>query len=235
MRKGTGRAKMHLKWQLTGLSLAMAILLSGNVAAGQLNQSGYNIGVNAGGMWGESRFDLYDWETDNEGKHDESDTAALGGVQLGYRNFLSNGFMWGVEADYQRSGYDTVLKDTPYGDAMIGQEITDIVTARIKAGTLVSGNTLAYITGGYAYTRGDVTLHDESGHSNDTDNLGSHGWTVGVGVEHSINNNFSIKGEYLHLRTDGDASTYFSSEDEHYHSDTTFETNIFRLGLNYNF
>ena len=184
-------------------------------------------------MWGESRFDLYDWEGDDEGKHDDSDTAVVGGIQLGYRNFLSNGFMWGIEADYQRSNYDTVLKDTPH--AKIGQEITDIVTARIKAGKLVTANTLAYITGGYAYTNGDVTLHDETGHTNDTDSLGSHGWTVGVGVEHSINNNLSIKGEYLHLRTDGDADTYFSFENEHYHSDTTFESNIIRLGINYNF
>ena len=115
--------------------------------------------------------------------------------------------MWGVEADYQRSNYDTVLKDTPYDDAKIGQEITDIITARIKAGKLVTASTLAYITGGYAFTLGDVTLHDETGHTDDEENLVSHGWTVGAGIEHSINNNLSVKAEYLYLRTQGVANT----------------------------
>lgn len=217
------------------LSVAIATLVSGGVAAEGLNQSGFNVGVTAGGTLGQSNFDLNNWEGSSEGKHDVSEWAFLGGAQLGYRYFLNNGLMLGIEADYQRSSYDVTDEDQPYNDADIGQEISDIVTARIKAGKLINDNTLAYITGGYAYTRGDVLLKDETGHTDNTDGIDSHGWVAGLGVEHSINKNLSIKGEYLYLKTYGKADTYYTFEGEGYHSDVDFIANIFRIGINYNF
>lgn len=217
------------------LSVAIATLVSASVAAEGLNQSGFNVGVTAGGTLGQSNFDLNNWEGSGEGEHNVSEWAALGGAQLGYRHFLNNGFMLGIEADYQGSTYDVTDENQPYEDADIGQEITHIVTARIKAGKLITDDTLAYITGGYAYTRGDVLLKDETGHTDNTDGTDSHGWVAGLGVEHSINNNFSIKGEYLYLKTYGKADTYFVSEGEGYHSDVNFISNIFRIGINYNF
>lgn len=216
------------------LSFATSILISGGAAAAGIDQPGFNVGVNAGGVLGQSNLDLDNWEGSGEGEHDVSEWAVLGGVQLGYKIFVGNGFMLGIEGDYQRSNYDVTDEDQPYSDADIGQEITDIVTARIKAGKLIN-NTLAYITGGYAYTRGDVLLKDEPGHTANTDATDSHGWVAGLGFEHAINSNLSIKGEYLYLKTYGKADTYYTFEGEGYHANVDFIGNIFRIGINYNF
>lgn len=150
--------------------------------------------------------------------------------------------MLGVEGDYQRSNYSTTMFNTPYDDAVIGQKINDIFTLRAKAGKMVNDNTLAYVTAGYAHTIGDVKLKDGPYHNDgDTDkDVSSHGWVAGLGLEHSITDNVSIKGEYLYLRTNGRAHTTtdndnYSDEHEEFHAKTNFRANLLRVGLNYNF
>lgn len=225
---------------------ALALILtfsSHSFAADKLGQSGFNLGVNAGVNFGKSTLDLTDWEGDSAEKFKKNETAGLIGLQAGYKHFLDNGIMLGFEGDYQRSNYDVSLNDTPYSDAAIGQKINDIFTLRAKLGKMVNENTLAYVTGGYAYTLGDVKLRDGSYHiDGDTDkDVGSHGWVAGFGLEHSITDNVSLKGEYLYLRTHGNGHTSTNNDNsnpgeyEEYSAKTTFRSNILRVGVNYNF
>ena len=219
-------------------------------AADKLTESGFNVGINAGAVFGKSSLNLTDWEGDSTGegttgeKFKKRDTAGLLGLQVGYKHFLENGIMLGIEGDWQKSNYSANLNDTPYSEAALGQKVNDIFTLRAKAGKMVTDNTLAYVTAGYAYTIGDVKLHDGPYHTDgDTDkNVGSNGWVVGLGLEHSITENVSIKGEYLYLRTHGNAHTStnndnynYNNEHEDYYAKTTFSANTLRVGVNYNF
>jgi outer membrane immunogenic protein len=230
------------------LSAVFATLASANTYAGKMNESGFNIGMNAGWLHGKSTQELTNWEDDSEytgQKERSSDYTGLGGIQLGYR-YVKNDVMIGFEGDYQISNvknnnlgapyYDET--DAEYATANVGQEINRIATLRMKFGYVATPDTLLYLTGGYAYTKGNVELYDgngNTGHSAARDNVDANGWTAGFGVEQSLTELISVKAEYLYLRTRANASSFNSSEDESYHSKNIFQANLVRLGLNFNF
>ena len=84
-------------------------------------------------------------------------------------------------------------------------------------------------------------MHDGTYHTDaDRDkNLGSNGWVAGLGLEHSISNHVSIKGEYLYTKTHGKAHTSTNLDNggdhEDYYSKTTFKADLLKVGVNYNF
>jgi outer membrane immunogenic protein len=83
-------------------------------------------------------------------------------------------------------------------------------------------NVLIYATGGLAYGGGRVDL----GAFNETQM--HFGWTLGAGVEVGLTPNWSAKAEYLYVRL----------EDQGYvltGVNNGFESNVFRLGVNYRF
>ena len=207
-------------------------------AADNLGKSGFNVGINTGIMSGRTSINLeaWDWNLANEGKHKMDETSPLLGFQAGYKHFLDNGVMLGLEGDYQKANYGVGLTDTPYSDASIAQEIKEIYTLRAKIGKMINNDTLAYVTGGYAHTVGDVRLKDGDYHDFSTaTDVNSQGLVIGLGLERSITENISVKGEYLHLKTTGNAHTYLDLEKESFYAKTVFGADLLKIGINYNF
>ena len=141
-----------------------------------------------------------------------SDTASidgwLGGAQLGY-NWQSGPWVLGLETDFQwtgeRGGSRICLPPAcPVGGFTLATDyrIKWFGTFRGRAGWLVDPRVLLYATGGLAYGRIDTSY--TSGFvglplATVTNSQTRLGWTVGAGVEGALDNNWSIKAEYLYV------------------------------------
>jgi outer membrane immunogenic protein len=140
-------------------------------------------------------------------------SGVMGGGQVGY-NWQSGVFVFGLETDIQASGANDTFAAYKFSNPWFG-------TLRGRAGYAMN-NVLLYGTGGLAYGGGRVELGPFS-------EWQSHlGWTVGAGVEVGLTPNWSAKAEYLYVRL----------EDRGYvltGLNNGFQSNIFRLGVNYRF
>ena len=182
------------------------------------NWSGFYIGGNIGGGWANADY-LNTANTTSFGdvagapafSHNMS--GFIGGGQIGY-NFQSGAFVFGAEADLQGSGAEDTFAAWKFSNPWFG-------TVRGRAGYAMN-NVLAYATGGLAYGGGRV---DFGALSETQTHLG---WTVGAGVEVGLTPNWTAKAEYLYVRL----------EDRGYvltGVNNGFQSNIFRLGVNYRF
>ncbi len=149
---------------------------------------------------------------------------AIGGFQAGY-NWQTGSFLAGIETDFQFSsqkGDQTFITRFSTGtindlanafgtlSANYTEKLTWLGTARGRIG-FTADRWLVYATGGLAY--GEVSV---SGSATATGNgatctagvcplaswsnrVTKAGWTVGAGVEGAINDNWSLKVEYLHV------------------------------------
>lgn len=187
---------------------------------------------------------------------------ASGGAQAGY-NWQVNNFVLGFEADIQAANVEstvtgsevlevgTVLGPFPLETTVsTTTEVDWFGTARIRAGFAPTQRLLVYGTGGFAFggtkstssisavvveplgPGSDVTVLDnETSSSSDTRT----GWAAGAGAEFAIDDNWSIKGEYLYTDL-GDEDIFSFNEDgvsAGLSSDIKFHT--IRIGLNYGF
>jgi len=137
----------------------------------------------------------------------------IGGGQIGY-NWQNGSVVLGLEADLQGSAASDTFAAYKFSNPWFG-------TVRGRAGYAMN-NVLVYLTGGLAYGRGQVelgTISESQTHL---------GWTIGAGVEVGLTPNWSAKAEYLYVRLDdqGYVLTGLSNG---------FESNVFRLGVNYRF
>ena len=108
----------------------------------------------------------------------------------------------------------TAFSGTPAAYTM-RRDLNGLLAARARVGYAV-GNTLPYVTGGYAW--GDVdrsfsttnTANTFTEVSDDDDNR-TDGWQLGGGVEQKITENVSLGLEYLYTRLDDDGYTIRAS------------------------
>lgn len=178
---------------------------------------------------------------------------ALGGVSWGY-NAQSGSAVYGVEADLSLASISASSSErrqmfTVYYDTDAQSRIDAIGTARLRAGALLSGSTLAYITGGLAFGRASLGSGLDM-----SDNLGPYcgpagvcahtsttqwklGWTAGAGLEHAFAPNWSVKAEALYYDLGKITQTFL---DEHtdsnipmFDTSRTFSGALLRVGLNY--
>ena len=133
------------------------------------------------------------------------------GVQGGY-NWQFDQFVVGGETDLQLSGADDVFAPWKFSNPWFG-------TLRARAGYAFN-NILVYGTGGLAYG----TLRGSNGAL--TEDHTSLGWTIGLGAEVGINQNWSVKAEYLYI--DLGNRNYSITGLPH-----GYEFNVLRLGVNY--
>jgi outer membrane immunogenic protein len=183
--------------------------------------TGFYVGVNGGYAWGDDDdIDLYyilrDGVTrqDRETKYDVGLEGAFGGVQLGY-NWQRNRYVFGIEADIQASDISAdasgrvVQKPNDVIEADLDLEWFS--TIRARAG-IATGKSLFYITGGFAF--GDASsklVHDyDPAAPNVSDFRGVStgdetltGYTIGGGLEHAIDSNWSVKLEYMYVDLGG--------------------------------
>jgi outer membrane immunogenic protein len=142
----------------------------------------------------------------------QSPVGIIGGGQAGYR-FQHDWAVLGAEADFQWSGQeDNSCSTCAVVAVTFGAKRDWFGTVRGVAG-IAQGNSLWYVTGGYAYGR--VDIHQEISFvfgagppilaSSQTTKSG---WTAGAGVETKLwASNWSAKLEYLYVNL-GDVSFY---------------------------
>jgi outer membrane immunogenic protein len=134
---------------------------------------------------------------------------------------------------------------TPIDALSIQQQIDWFGTLRGRIGTLATPSWLLYVTGGLAYgeikTASALTgLNGNGVASTVAASLTTTraGWTVGLGVEGRINDNWSAKAEYLYVDL-GTVNTVIvntaTAPPLLAASSSKVTDNIFRVGINYRF
>lgn len=162
--------------------------------------AGPYLGANVGYAWG---------DVTNNGA---SPSGPAGGLQAGY-NWQSGPLVFGVEGDIQASGADDTFAAWKFSNPWFG-------TARGRVGYALN-NILLYATGGLAFgsLKGETLGLSES-HT-------SLGWTIGLGAEVALSQNWSAKAEYLYV--DLSNSTFLTGLQHGY------EFGMLRVGVNYHF
>ncbi len=130
---------------------------------------------------------------------------AIAGGQIGYNWQIDRMWVVGLEADLQWSGERGSVANLciTAGCTLVANYDTHLKwfgTFRSRAGVLVDPRVLVYATGGLVYGGIDTSyglnlLGVPGATSFSTTRLG---WTVGAGIEGAIDNNWSVKAEYLY-------------------------------------
>jgi outer membrane immunogenic protein len=146
--------------------------------------AGWYIGAHAGAAWQQAQENEYAFVT-------FSKTSFIGGGQLGY-NWQHGNFVFGLEGDISGLSGKNSISSNGYA---ISSSIRWLSTVRGRFGLAV-GDTMAYATAGVAIggVRNSVSFFDEFSYSSTRTKVG---WTVGGGVEHMLNPNWTIGLEGL--------------------------------------
>jgi outer membrane immunogenic protein len=164
--------------------------------------TGPYFGANLGYLWG---------SVDN---NPAEPSGIAGGIQAGY-NWQNGMFVFGVEGDLNLSNADDTFAPWQFSNPWFG-------TLRGRVGVAPWNNVLVYATGGFAFGGLEAQW-------NALDESRSHvGWTVGVGAEYALTQNWSVKAEYLYM---GYASRAYTVTG----ADHGFDANLIRFGFNYRF
>jgi outer membrane immunogenic protein len=185
-----------------------------------------------------------------------------GGLQLGY-NWQIYNWVYGLETDFsafsQNRSSDTstglpantAALDCNFGDPCVGNFSTSVktdwlFTFRPRLG-YTWDSTLLYVTGGLAVSRIAVSQsYSDNNPSNAPLAMVSYsgaqtkaGWIVGGGIEHALNERWSLKAEYLFVRFDninaGGRLTDSIGGYADFSDSLRFSSNIVRVGFNYRF
>jgi outer membrane immunogenic protein len=163
--------------------------------------AGPYIGGNVGYQWG---------DITNNGA---SPSGFAGGVQGGY-NWQFGQWVLGAEADLQASGANDTFAAWKFSNPWFG-------TLRGRAGFAMN-NILIYGTGGLAFgsVRAEVL--------NLTESHAAAGWTLGVGAEIGITQNWTAKAEYLYVNLNNSQFALTGLPNG-------YQFSVVRLGVNYKF
>jgi outer membrane immunogenic protein len=181
------------------------------------------------------------------GGSDIAVTGAVGGFQAGYNWQIDPTWLVGVEGDFQWAGQRGSFNTTDLVPDSINVEskLDWFATVRGRFG-VITGNTLWYVTGGWAEGRRELNVSSAISGSTLTGSLNTtvdrSGWVAGGGVETKLwNSNWSAKLEYLHLDLGEISSAYpltangvvvpasSTATTSHFHDE------IVRVGVNYKF
>ncbi|WP_296747304.1 outer membrane protein [Mesorhizobium sp.] len=192
-----------------------------------INWSGAYIGIEAGYGWG---GDSYQYFSDDP-VHVRAD-GFIGGVTAGY-NWQRDHLVFGVEGDISYSAMKgsthTDVSGPPCRDEGCTATVDWFGTGRARVGYAFE-NFLPYATGGFAvgHVKGSADLGAclPAGSCDYSDTRW--GWTAGAGVEWAMNQQISLKAEYLHVDLGAPDFTRSSVT-----TDAKFDTA--RIGMNYHF
>jgi outer membrane immunogenic protein len=217
--------KKHL---LAGV--ALLTITAGSVLAGEMDWTGFYVGLNTGYSFGSSDASYTDPEL-SAYSIDSNPSGWSGGFQVGANYQLKNRIVFGIEGEFSFVDANDTIYDS-MGDAH-GRPNNSIKTSSDYAGTLrarigyATGRFLPYLTAGGAGADAKVSATD--GSLSESDFLV--GWTVGAGVEYALSENWSVRAEYLHV--DLGRHTWFAGKLWEASSHSTSET--IRFGVNYKF
>ena len=171
--------------------------------------TGFYIGVNGGGGFGNSK-----WDTTNG----FNTSGGIVGGTIGY-NYQIQQVVLGVEGDIDWSGIKGSTGGFSTSDSWLS-------TVRGRVG-YAAGRSMPYITGGGAFGNINASAPGLAGGS-----ATNAGWTVGGGLEFAFYGNWSAKAEYLYVSLNKfncgigcGAAT----------DNVSFNANLIRAGINYRF
>jgi outer membrane immunogenic protein len=156
--------------------------------------AGWYAGVHAGAAWQNTNAKLVEDDQYGFTSHREtfSKTGFIGGGQIGY-NWQHGNFVFGLEGDI--SGL-TSKNTGQAGYVAYSSQIRWLSTVRSRFGLAV-GDTMAYMTAGVAFGGVKNSSRDCSDCDSYSGSKTRTGWTVGGGVEHMLNRNWTIGLEGL--------------------------------------
>ena len=198
--------------------------------------TGFYVGINAGGAWGERSADFAPNDliaasfTGPIPSVSFTSSGVIGGVQLGYNWQFSPSWLIGIETDFDGAGIKGSSTSISGGLAFtstVDEHVKWLGTVRGRIGYLPTGNLLAYFTGGFAYGSVEHTgsFGNPSGVSitvignpslicaaSSTCFAGSSngvatGWTLGGGLEYAFWQNLTLRAEYLYVSLDSKSVT----------------------------
>jgi outer membrane immunogenic protein len=217
------------------LALVSLVALTGAAAAADLSQpppppvysrapvfvppyswTGLYLGINGGGGFGSSAWDL-------TGSRDVS--GGLFGATLGY-NYQVGGAVFGVEGDLDWT--DINGSSTTVCPAGCKTSNTWLSTVRGRLG-YAADRFMPFVTGGVAF--GDVVAFTPGLPQATADRTG---WTLGGGLEAALAANWTAKVEYLYVDL-GSFNCGLNCGAGLTTDNVSFHTNVLRAGLNYRF
>jgi len=152
--------------------------------------TGFYIGVNGGGAWGESRYDFTGVGT-TTGNFNIS--GGFVGGTFGY-NWQVTNWVLGIEGDIDAADIKgSALCPNPSFTCAVKDEW--LATVRGRLGFLANPNWLIYGTAGGAF--GDVKATVSPAFGSQT--ISRSGWAAGAGAEFMFAPRWSVKAEYLHV------------------------------------
>lgn len=218
------------------------------VVADTFSWTGGYIGVNAGYAGGKFKHpinvDIYEFDNEDEwsnvanGSLDVTASGFVGGIQAGY-NWQMDQTVIGIETDIQTTNLKGEFSGSidGFGGLEAGTKVKWFGTTRVRLGYLPTERFMIYATGGIAY--GKVETYG-SIYNNSGDGVGFSssktraGYTVGAGAEYAINDNWTLKSEYLY--TDLGKNKFTLGNDDiraNVEAKSAFHT--VRVGVNYKF
>lgn len=208
--------------------------------------TGFYVGVHAGYGWGDN--DVVTTLRDGDGialaataTNSFDADGAIGGFQAGY-NFQVDQFVFGVEGEYSFSDVNGSFNfDETRPEAIAGGSLEWIAAIKGRAG-ITFDRTLVYATGGYAVAKNEGFANNvfDAAPAIDvaTGSETMDGYVVGLGIEHALTQNLSIRGEYNYYDF---GSANFNMVSDAYPEGVVLETqpditlNVVKVGLNYRF
>jgi outer membrane immunogenic protein len=149
---------------------------------------GFYIGVNAGGVFGDS----FDFKADGVKADIDVDNTWLAGAHLGYNWQTGRSVVLGIEGDWDFLGGD---RDAEIDGLKGTQDDNWLATIRGRLGYAM-GPALIYATGGVAFLNSDdMAPFDDT----------VTGWVAGGGIDYKIRSNVSVGLEGLYYAFDDDA------------------------------
>jgi outer membrane immunogenic protein len=188
---------------VTGAQAADLAVKAPPMPAPVASWTGFYLGLHAGGEWQAATADVGYAAAPDTTKGNGG--GFIGGAQIGYNLQVSPMWVFGLEADISGlTGKATgnAGLDESKGNALESR-INWLSTFRGRAGWLMNQNTMLYATGGLA-VGGVKGMYDANGLHGDPFTTKSvsktkAGWVVGGGMEHMLDNRWSLGVELLYV------------------------------------
>lgn len=147
----------------------------------------------------------------------------FGEISVGYDYMFSNRFLVGAFADARYGGQGSSFNVPGSVELTIDQ--TYGFDVGLRAGYLLTPQTLAYVLGGYSWQKFKAEINVSGLGTVESAEGDGDGFTVGAGVETVIGGNWTLKNEYRYAAYSVDGE--FGSGD--------INTHTYRIGVNYRF
>ena len=221
------------------LLLAGLVLSTPLVAGAAYRFHGPYAGLQLGYVDGQDDGTEFNGGTPNDYTQETSPRGMAYGLLAGYNMRFGNGFVFGIEADYEgRSADDTSLQkyqgvaDSSYP---VKTDLKEAASIRARLGQVFNGGqTMVYGTAGYALAKIERTFHNLPDSVSDTS--WQDGWTVGAGVEHFVGRQLSMRAEYRYADYgEEDITAVRALWGAGYMERQEYTEHAFRIGVTYHF